>query len=251
MRGVVRHEYIGPAVATAAATKTAAANRLRIAHLSDIHLWWGDAPLREIEPLLAHWRPDVLALTGDYADTPLGQRSAVRWIERLAAAYPLCWIAGNHDGWWGHGFLKKLTALHCAHAIDHADAWITARNGRRYRFTSWERFRRTDYSSTKSQDRNDTAPTVVLLHDPAQAGAQAFENRPCALLLAGHLHGGQIVLWRDRQDRPQPASLLYKWVPERTRIGGVPMIVSRGWGDTLPVRWRAPRELVIVDLASA
>lgn len=241
MRGVVRHELVGPATAG----ERPALERLRIAHLSDIHLWWGEGPLREIEPLLAHWQPDVLALTGDYADTPLGQRAALRWIERLAAAYPLCWIAGNHDGWWGGAFLKELAALRGAYALDHADAWITARNGRRYRFTACERYRHTDFASGYSS----RDPTVVLLHDPAQADAPTLENHPCALLLAGHLHGGQIVLWRDRQDRPQPASLLYKWVPERTQIGGVPLIVSRGWGDTLPLRWRAPRELVIVDLA--
>lgn len=240
MRGVVRHELVGAAASVGASVT----DRLRIAHLSDIHLWWGDGPLREIEPLLAHWRPDVLALTGDYADTPLGQRAALRWIERLGATYPLCWIAGNHDGWWGGSFLKKLTALPCTHAIDRADAWIAARNGRRYRFTAWERFRRAD-SVSGSCDRE---PTVVLLHDPAQADAPALKKHPCALLLAGHLHGGQLVLWRDRQHRPQPASLFYKWVPERTEVGGVPMIVSRGWGDTLPLRWRAPRELVIVDL---
>lgn len=237
MKGVVRHELVGAANGS---------DRLRIAHLSDVHLWWGDRQLREIEPLLTHWQPDVLALTGDYADTPPGQRSVLRWIERMSATCPLCWIAGNHDTWRGGSFLRKLSALRRAYAIDRVDAWVATRSGRRCRFTSWERLRREESASLRGEE---SEPTVVLLHDPAQAEAHTLQVRPCALLLAGHLHGGQIVLWRDRQGRPQPASLLYRWVPERTEIGGVPVIVSRGWGDTLPFRWRVSRELVIVDLA--
>lgn len=241
MRLMVRHELVGPAPASVGP----GLDRLRIAHLSDIHLWWGDRPLRQIEIELARWQPDVLALTGDYADTPWGQRSILRWMEQLGGAYPVCWIAGNHDRWWGGGFLGKLTALPCAHALDRSDAWIAGRSGRRYLFVSWERFRREGLAAA------DSARAIVLLHDPAQAEAHLVAQRPCALLLAGHLHGGQIVLWRDRRERPQPASLLYRWVPERAWIGGVPLIVSRGLGDTLPLRWRAPRELVIVDLAVA
>jgi predicted MPP superfamily phosphohydrolase len=226
----LRHERIGPAHAP---------NRLRIAHLSDFHLWWSDRVLRPIEPWLRVWEPDVMALTGDYADTPAGGRIAETWIRRMTAHYAVCWIAGNHDRWWGGGFLRRLENMPHAHAIDRHDAWITGRNGRRFRFTSWARLARTAPAGHE--------PTVALLHDPARADARKLLDRKRCVLLAGHLHGGQINLWRDRLGRPYPTSLFYRWMPERSVVGGVPIVVSRGLGDTLPLRLGAPRELVIVD----
>lgn len=67
------------------------------------------------------------------------------------------------------------------------------------------------------------------------------------MLLAGHLHGGQIVLWRDRRGRPQPAGARHDRLEDSSAIHGVPLLVSRGMGDTLPLRIRAPRVIVIID----
>jgi predicted MPP superfamily phosphohydrolase len=226
----VRHETVGV---------SGAPHRLRIAHLSDLHLWFTTRRLRLIEARLAAWRPDVLALTGDYADTPWGREMAVGWFRRMAAEYPLCWIAGNHDHWRGRRFLQQLEALHAAHPIDRRDAWVG-----RYRFTSWARMRDGDVTGEAA------APTVVLLHDPAGIEPTQLRGATNRVLLAGHLHGGQITLWRDHAGRPQPATSCYRWLADRSQIGAVPLIVSRGLGETLPVRIGAPREIVMVDFWS-
>lgn len=234
MSCAIRHETVGPA---------GSPQRLRIAHLSDFHLWFSDRKLRQIEDLLTPWQPDVLALTGDYADTPTGRRLAVDWIARMAAHYPLCWIAGNHDRWCGRTFLQKLAALPHAHAIDHGDAWITGKNGERYRFSAWDRM------TVRSQSNTDSAPTIVLLHEPSVIQPEKLSGLSDHLLLAGHLHGGQITLWRDRRGRPQPASWCFKWLVDRTTIHGTSLIVSRGLGDTWPMRIGAPREIVMIDFS--
>jgi predicted MPP superfamily phosphohydrolase len=228
----VRHELVG---------LPDAARRLRIAHLSDFHLCLSDRILREIEPLLAEWQPDVLALTGDYADTVRGQRLALDWIERTAVAYPLCWVAGNHDQWWSPSFLRKLTALPRAHPIDRRDTVITGKHGGRYRFTAWPRLGNLDPAA------GDNESVVVLLHNPAVLDPARLPADRRFLLLAGHLHGGQINLWRDRQGRPQPAASFFRWLVDRGQVGSSPLIVSRGLGDLLPIRINAPREIVMVD----
>jgi predicted MPP superfamily phosphohydrolase len=229
----VRHEIVGPADSLHA---------LRIAHLSDLHLWFSDRKLRAIERVVAAWSPDVLAVTGDFADTPIGQCLAIDWMQRMAGTRPLCWVAGNHDRWWGPGFLEGLAALPRAHAIDRHDAWIAGKGGRRFRFTSLERM---------NQPRGTAAtPTVVLLHDPDAIRADELVGVRNHVLLAGHLHGSQIVLWRDRRGRPQPVGAFYDQIEDRSAIHGVPLIVSRGLGETLPVRIGAPREIVIVDFFS-
>lgn len=232
---LVRHEKIGP---------EAAPHRIRIAHLSDFHLWFSERKLRAIERILAAWQPDVLALTGDYADTRLGRRIALRWIERMAANFPLCWIAGNHDHWGGRGFVRELEALGAAHAIDRADAWIVPASGGRFRCTTFERYR-----AALARGCHDE-PTIILLHDPAAIVAEDLRRADRSLLLAGHLHGGQITLWRDRTGRPQPAAWCYRWLVERATVGQAELIVSRGLGDLLPLRIGVPKEVVMVDFAA-
>ena len=237
----VRHESIGGA---------GLPHRLRIAHVSDLHLWFGGRKLRAIERQLEAWRPDVLALTGDYADTPVGRRIAADWIARMARAYPLCWVAGNHDRWCGGGFLRELEALPHAHPVDCRDAWVAGRAGRHYRFTSWERMGGQPRDRQGAGD-DEGVPTIVLLHDPAEIRVEKLRGVRNRVLLAGHLHGGQITLWRDRGGRPQPAAWFYRWLVERVTIHAVPLIVSRGLGDTLPLRIGTPREIVMVDFWSA
>lgn len=228
----IRHEIVGPVDSP---------HRLRIAHLSDFHLWCSDRLLREVERLITPWRPDVLALTGDYADTPWGQRLAAEWMARMSRALPVCWVAGNHDTWYGRSFVRKLAALSGPVPIDHRDAIITGPSDARFRFTSLDRL--------SSPEPGPPQPTVVLLHNPADIDAPRLPRRDDVLLLAGHLHGGQITLWRDRCNRPQPASFVFPRLMDRGLIGTTPLIVSRGLGDTWPVRLAAPTEIVMVDFA--
>ena len=232
MNPVIRHEVVG---------QPASSNRIRIAHLSDFHLWLSDRKLRQLEPIMAEWKPDVLALTGDYADTSVGRRLTITWIQRMAAIYPVCWVAGNHDRWWGRSFLHKLEAIPRAYPIDRRDTWITGKSGCRFRFTGWERI--AGHGTTGSAPE----PTIVLLHNPAVIQPEQLRGGGKCLLLAGHLHGGQITLWRDSKGRPQPAASCYKWLVDRETIGDASLIVSRGLGDSLPFRFRAPKEIVFVD----
>jgi uncharacterized protein len=232
MMPALRHEIVGPADSP---------HRLRIAHLSDFHLWFSERKLVEIEPLLSTWQPDVLALTGDYADTPTGRRLALSWIRKMAALYPLCWVAGNHDHWFTRSFIPRLEALPQAHPIDRRDAWIEGKSGHRFRFTSWAQM------TAPAPGQADHGATIVLLHDPALIAPEKLRDAGSRLLLAGHLHGGQITLWRDRLGRPQPAAACYRWLADRSQIHASTLIVSRGLGDTLPLRLRAPKEIVLVD----
>ena len=215
---------------------------MRIAHLSDLHLWFSARKLKPIEEQLASWQPDVIALTGDYADTPIGQRLMLDWIERLARNTAVCWIGGNHDLWYGRRFLEEMAALAQPHPIDQRDAWITARNGMRCRFTAWSRL------ADRSTSDRGCAATIVLVHDPALIQPEPLRGIGNCLLLAGHLHGGQITLWRDRQGRPQPATACWKWLVDRTTISSATLIVSRGLGESIPRRVGEPREIVIVDV---
>jgi predicted MPP superfamily phosphohydrolase len=64
------------------------------------------------------------------------------------------------------------------------------------------------------------------------------------LVLAGHLHGCQIVAFEYRE-RLFPGALFYQHCFVRSRYGPARLVVSRGVSDLVPVRWRCPREVVL------
>jgi predicted MPP superfamily phosphohydrolase len=64
------------------------------------------------------------------------------------------------------------------------------------------------------------------------------------LVLAGHLHGCQIVAGAFR-DRLYPGALLYPHCLLSHRRGSTRLVVSRGVSDLVPIRWRCPREVVL------
>jgi predicted MPP superfamily phosphohydrolase len=66
-------------------------------------------------------------------------------------------------------------------------------------------------------------------------------------VLAGHLHGGQCVL-ATRRGRLYPAAWIYRWHGLRFEEAGAVMLVSRGVGDTLPVRFNCPREVILCEI---
>lgn len=230
MKLTVRHETVAHA---------GMAGRLRIAHLSDLHLWWGTKKLQKIDHLLATWQPEVIALTGDYADTPGASSSISTWVQRLTEKYPVFWIAGNHDTWWHGQMVAALTRISTAHAVDERPAKFVAADGAVWEFLSW--------AQHCSRKPCATVRRIVLIHDPS--GISAPQTAGADLLLAGHLHGGQFVFWKNSQGLHLPPGWLYPWCGDRWELGsGTTLIVSRGLGDTLPLRFRCPRELVVVDL---
>lgn len=230
----VRHEVVG---------RARAGRPWRIAHLSDIHLWFDSRKLHNIERVLDHWQPEFIALTGDYADTPWGRRAIGRWVRALSERWKLGWIAGNHDRWLGGRMVRDLAAIPQVRCIDEGDFLVQGVNGHVHRVTTWKR--RPELAAarpiTTAADR-----LIVLCHDPAEFDPRAATG--VNLVLAGHLHGGQFVMGRDPDGRSLPAGWIYRWCLDRWNWRDGALIVSRGLGDTLPLRYHCPREIVIADL---
>lgn len=94
-------------------------------------------------------------------------------------------------------------------------------------------------------------PAILLTHNPDLA--YDLPPKPVVLALAGHTHGGQVVLpglgavhtQGTRLSRTHPAGY-FDDVP-----GGIQMIVSRGMGESTPFRFRCLPEIVVIDLLPA
>jgi predicted MPP superfamily phosphohydrolase len=220
---------------------------LTVLHLTDLHLhgtpdrdWY-----RWVMDRCAAWEPDLVAITGDIADSYSHQRWVVPVLGRLRWRLAAFAILGNHDHWYDPPYIRRRLR----------------RLGMRVLHNDWEQL----------QVRGE--PLVVIGHEgPWQRPAPDLGACPqgpfrlCLshtpdnirwgqrhgidLMLSGHVHGGQIrvplfgsVLVPSRYGRrydcgtfEEPPTLLH---------------VSRGLGGEEPVRYGCRPEAVKLILRRA
>ncbi len=204
----------------------------RVLYVSDVHLRKNRSERlrRQILESASRGKPDVVLLGGDLVD----QRSELRHLSELAArlreAAPVLAIGGNHDRWIGLGPVGDAV-------VDGGGQWIhddVARITHRGRVIA--------ISGPEAASSIDAHVRVLCAHDPRIWKTSCHAGYD--LVLAGHLHGCQLVAWEHR-DRLFPGALLYPYCFLSHRSGSTRLVVSRGVSDLLPIRWRCPREVVL------
>jgi uncharacterized protein len=218
---------------------------LRIGLLTDVHRsrWVShDDVARAVSMLMAE-RPDMIVLGGDYVTW--GDRRYVTpsadALAPLAAPHGVFGILGNHDD--DHDMPAAL-ARNGVQMLRDARTRLTIRGaaldlaGVRY----WTR-RQTDIAALV---RGSAPATILLAHDPRRLTEAAALNVP--LVLAGHTHGGQVVL----PVIGPVAAQKFPVIAGVGRRGATTMFVSRGIGTVyVPVRINCPPEVAVVTLAES
>lgn len=204
----------------------------RLLYASDIHLRRGRSEMlsRQVWDAVARCRPDLVLFGGDLVDrrSELGRlRDLVRTI---GAAAPVMAVGGNHDQRVGLDDVRQAV-------IDGGGEWIhnttvRVRHGRRVIVVS----------GPEARPPRDGDVRVLCAHNPRvwRTSREAGYD----LVLAGHLHGFQLVACEFR-DRLFPGALFYPYCFLSRRRGRARLVVSRGISDLLPIRWRCPREVVL------
>ena len=201
---------------------------LRLLYASDLHLGrpWTRGVAPQLLSLARVARPDAVLLGGDLCDTPRGLARLARLVGRLAGRCPTLAVAGNHD--------RRLWPVLRPKLRKAGGAWLDGRG-----------FEIGGVRIVGQVAPPLDGPTVLLAHDPAVFPQAAAAG--CHLTLAGHLHGGQCVLF-ERGGRQFPGGWVNRWTGERFEVGGSTLLVSRGCGDTLPARLNCPREALLVTI---
>jgi uncharacterized protein len=213
---------------------------LRIAHLSDFHLGLpsrGETAVRRAVEWVEARHPDVTALTGDLLSRPRGEGKLRGLVERLPQCYA---VVGNHDLAISRDPFSRaieLDELEPARLLIDAAETIELR-GRKVQLVGVDprSYRRRKAKPERFADA-DADLRILLCHFPQVI--DRLEPGVFDLVLAGHLHAGQICV-------PYPGGKLrlahVRWTYVEgvyERPGGV-LHLSAGLGTTfVPFRFFA------------
>lgn len=251
---------------------------LNVAILADLHVcepWMGIERLKGLVARTNALRPDAVLLLGDFV---CGSKLALwsrlvpdeAWaavLGGLAAPLGVHAVLGNHDWWQDEealerraGPTKARLALEAAGiAVYENDAvrlekdglpfWL-AGLGDQWAFSSPRGPGRKadgvdDLAGTLAQITDD-APVLLMVHEP-----DIFPEVPprVALTLAGHTHGGQVAL--AGYAPYVPSRFGQRYLHGHIVEEGRNLVVSAGLGCSgLPIRFGAPPEIVVVNVAS-
>jgi predicted MPP superfamily phosphohydrolase len=233
---------------------------LTIAHLSDLHAgkFSDEGLVRRIIEATNDLRPDLALFTGDLIDfsleyLPLG-------LDLMRRVDPRCGrfiVEGNHDLFEDRrAFAEQMQAANVGYLRNEAETVRVRGVDLQVLGTRWAgrvRGRADDPFATGAAPdhlgetlakRRPDAFSILLAHHPHE-----FDRAAAAgvdLTLAGHTHGGQLMLSEALGAGP----LLFKYWSGLYRDANrdAALVVSNGVGNWFPLRVNAPAEIVHVTL---
>lgn len=229
-----------------------AANGLRILLVSDLHLC-NDGPdlasILEVAHRVAH---DLVVYTGDFLNDDCGQELVVLLLRDMPKGRRAYAVLGNHDY---YGLRRSTTRNDVERLLKTiSEAGIIPLRNSSVRIDEWDLHivgvddpvTGQSHLGRAREGVPEGAAALLLSHTP-DIVSQLGGWQP-VLVLAGHTHGGQIVL-------PVLGPLVrVTSAPRRVSSGhhwymGVPMYVSRGVGCSgFSLRIRCAPELVSITL---
>jgi uncharacterized protein len=226
----------------------AALDGLTITHISDTHVgkFTRGHVLDGMVETVNRLKSDLVLLTGDLIDHSIDDLpEALDMIERLNPGRGLFNIEGNHDLFDGPE----------AFASGHADRGIPLLRDQLARLRvrghpveilgmRWSRrdeAMRSQVAALTELGDPDAFP-ILLGHHPHAFDAAADHGIP--LTLAGHTHGGQLMLTRDIGAGP----MLFRYWSGIYQKHASSLVVSNGAGNWFPLRTAAPAEILHLTL---
>lgn len=222
---------------------------LRLCHITDLH-FTGRIPRRFFEDVVERANalaPDVMLVTGDIIDKSRCFDWLPRTLGKLRARFGCYYILGNHDlrvpGDRLRAILEECQLVNVSNRamlLDIRGATILLAGN----VLPW-------FPPAANMAHGPLMPgqrphlRLLLSHSPDQyAWAKAYQFD---LVLAGHNHGGQIVFpvvgpvaVPSRHGVKYASGLFYE--------GRTLLHVSRGVSSELPLRWRCPPEVALLEL---
>jgi predicted MPP superfamily phosphohydrolase len=221
-----------------------------IAQVSDLHTGEtiGPAYTEDVVRMVNDLKPDLVALTGDFADGFVNElRDHVAPLSQIEAPHGMFFITGNHEYYWdADGWTAEFTKLG-ARVLQNEHV-VIQHNGAEFVLAGVTDYSTRHMSPLRASDPQKAlagAPPgrtkILLAHQPdsyRMAHAAGFD-----LQISGHTHGGQYF----------PFNLLIpffqRYYKGLNRHENMWVYVSRGtgyWGP--PLRTGVPSEINLIRL---
>ena len=216
----------------------------RIAHLSDFHLGMpsrGQRAVRAAVEWTVERDPDLVAVTGDLLSTPRGEPLLRELLARLGRGYA---VWGNHDFAQSRDPFSRPVAvadLRPLVLLEDETAELEVR-GRRVQLVGVDprTYMRREARPAELADAGADL-RVLLCHFPRVV--DSLPEGAFHLVLAGHMHAGQIVIPGPRR-KIRLAHLRWKYAEGIYRTPAGTLHVSPGLGTTfVPFRFFARPEV--------
>ncbi|HSI33309.1 MAG TPA: metallophosphoesterase [Tepidisphaeraceae bacterium] len=236
----------------------AALDGMVIAHLSDTHAgrFVRERQLEHMVEATACLKPDLVAFTGDLIDHNLIDLdmsiAALKHLERVVKA-PIALCVGNHDLFEdGQAFRRRLASADLGLLVN--EGMPVSVRGQKFDVLGldWGTPGQPRAAALEEHMRRLTERRwhggqfgLLLAHHPHAFDQAAEAGIP--LTLAGHTHGGQIMLAPNIGLGPL-AYKYYSGLYERDRSR---LVVSNGVGNWFPIRVGAPAEIVKITVRGA
>lgn len=204
----------------------------KVFFISDVHNRWID------EKMLATLNTiDVIIIGGDFVDKRTSEMKIEDNLKRLQAIAPIYFVWGNNDREIDEKKLTKLFRKYEVTVLCNDSVKLShMKNSVRLCAVDFHCNESNIKSAIEEVEEQDSV--LFIAHNPQIFSKVRNEIKP-ALLMAGHLHGGQIRFGRLG---------MYTNGSFKERRG-IPTLISNGYGTTLiPLRFGARPECHVIHI---
>lgn len=224
---------------------------LKIVQVSDLHNQIFGIKESKLISKIEQLDPDIIVVTGDVVDkVHTSYDIALDFFEGATKIAPVYYITGNHEnilqGSKKDAFMEDIRALGVIFLDDtfiENDDYILAGVSNasvNKTLTSIDTFEA--YAPF-----DDSKPVILLTHKPQFT--EFYDYLGSDLVLAGHYHGGQIILPGGHALISPEVEFFPEMYEGLNDINGMKLILSRGLGNSVfPVRINNYPELVVVNV---
>jgi predicted MPP superfamily phosphohydrolase len=221
----------------------------RIVHLSDFHFIDDisyQVASRAIE-MAVDLAPDLIVYTGDFVTRYIDSERIVDTLKPLRARDGVWAVLGNHDYWDAAAKLRALLARTPVRELCNANHAI--RRGDQTLWVAGVDDVLEGYPDLESALCNipKSAPVILLAHEPDYVETVSATGH-VSLMLAGHSHGGQIVV-PGYGPVLLPAGAQRYW-QGLYKVEDTSLYVTRGVGTHSSLRFNCRPEVTEITLSS-
>ncbi|MBI3949622.1 MAG: metallophosphoesterase [Acidobacteria bacterium] len=230
---------------------------LRIVHISDVQVDPRTGPplVNKFVHKINGLNPDVVFFSGDLVTSGTQYiEQAATLLGQIKARHGVFACLGDHDYWADPQWITRSLRANGIDVIEDNRRLLTLGSSQ-IELTGvtniYNRRPRASWLQHLAGTKNNHLISVFLTHQPTDALIGFARENGYDLFLAGHTHGGQVVL-NYFGIRLTPVMLETSFLSGFYQVGHMLVSVSNGFGLTFaPVRFQAPAEITLLRLRPA